>query len=110
MASSVSLEQEEITVTAVRERITRSFDGSQQTITVRKSREQDPLSRYTVVLLSIGGVSQSESQTVGALVLSPAGIPITPDLDAFGRYIAEALYQSGDVSSFHLEQHPSNTC
>jgi hypothetical protein len=84
---------------AVRERISRSFDETLATTVGSASEEAGPLKGLSVIVLTVFHEGQEQPHGVGAVVLPPVAIAITPDLQLFVRGIAAALYDSGDIST-----------
>jgi hypothetical protein len=84
---------------AVEQRISRSFDDTLSTAIGTASKESGPLEGLSVIVLTVFHEGRDKPRGVGALVLPPIRVPITPDLQLFVRAIAAALYDAGDIST-----------
>jgi hypothetical protein len=89
----------ELLLQSVTERIGRSFDDTLATTIASATEESGPLKRLSVIVLTVFHDGQNQPRAVGAVVLPPVAVAITPDLQLFIRGIAAALYDSGDIST-----------
>jgi hypothetical protein len=89
-------EPSEALVEAVERRLMQSADD-RQTVSFRTA-DANALDAYTAVVLCITR-SDGSRRRVGALLLSPGGISVSPGVEDFVQRLAEALYESGDVSA-----------
>jgi len=81
----------------VRRHIAQAFDSDLVTESV--DHDTDSLEPYSVHVLVVHPERRIESRGVGALVLSPGGATLNPELRDFTRALALALHEFGDVST-----------
>jgi hypothetical protein len=81
----------------VRRHIAQAFDSDLVTATM--DHDTDALAPYSVHVLVVHPDRRNESRGVGALVLSPGGATLNPELRDFTHALAVALHEFGDVST-----------
>ena len=86
-------------LSAVAERIQRSLDETLATSVGSATEKPDPLTGLSVIVLTVFHDRLDKPRSVGAVVLPPFDVPITPELQRFVRGIAAALYDAGDIST-----------
>jgi tetratricopeptide (TPR) repeat protein len=88
--------------TAVRARIVNMLE-EQRTMTLEAGPEEDSLSGYTVIPLTLDpSASDSEPRVLGAIVLLGVQVHVASVSDRFVRHFAKMLYESADVSTLRV--------